>query len=244
MQGRAGRLLFALLIAGLVLAVVQTRDSGRAEAGARGEPPATIGGKPYRDYLNSHDYFDLLAKEVMDYEIGFGPCRAPRNVTRVQLGRPQIPMPVGKLGILPQWLEVLKISGCGTTHMRNVLVVYHNGKVVPLPLLPGTGLSRFDIILQRDVLLAVVRSERAFAAGEGCENDLRIALLATDVISREDRADGFHWSEGWTIRNCNEEKRLTISFSPRPDGGIDFDIRQPAPLKPAPTPSPSLPARQ
>jgi len=211
----------------VMLAIAATGVSGHIACAAPGDPPVEIGGMPFAKFINSQFYFTELAREVLAYEAGVGPCTGSDNVSRVQMGRPQIAMEFPKLGFPPQWMEVVQVSGCEPIHDRAVLVLYVDRRLIYLPLIGGSGLSRFDAVLQRDVIGALVAAERVHAQRAGCALRDHIGIVTTKVIARVEKADGLYWEEIWTIANCRGEKELTVGFAPSSSGGTDFTIRQP-----------------
>jgi hypothetical protein len=145
----------------------------------RGDPPDKIGGMPFPKFVNSQFYFDELAREVLTYEASVGPCEQPEDVTREQLGRPQIAAEFPNLGFPPQWMEVVSVKGCNMSHERAVLVLYINQKLIYLPLIAGQGLSRFDVILQRDIIRSVISLEKALATRQGCGQSDHVGIVTT-----------------------------------------------------------------
>lgn len=205
----------------LVFAVVAAR--GQAAKPAPGDPPSDIGGIPFAKFVNSQFYFIELAKEVLAYEAGTGPCSGSDNVIRKQIGRPQIAMEIPELGSPPQWMEIVEVTGCERPHDRAVLVLYVNRKLIYLPLVGGSGLSRFDVILQRDVIRTLMSTEQVHALKAGCKPADHIGIVSTKALTRQ--AEGVYWEEVWKVVNCKGEKELTVGFTPSTGGGTDFTIR-------------------
>lgn len=216
-------ILFPVMLA--IAVAVATAQTGHA---ASGDPPSEIGGMPFAKFINSQFYFTELAREVLAYEAGVGPCAGSDNVSRVQMGRPQVAMEFPKLGFPPQWMEVVKVTGCEPIHNRAVLVLYIDRRLIYLPLVGGSGLSRFDVVLQRDVIRTLVASERVHAQRAGCALSDHIGIISTKITARHEKPDGLHWEEIWTVTNCQGEKKLTVDFTSSGEGGTDFTIRQPA----------------
>ncbi len=213
-----------VFVAALVLAAAA---AGQAAKTAPGDPPADIGSIPFNKFVNSQFYFNELAREVLAYEAGVGPCAGSDNVTRIRIGRPQIAMEFPKLGFPPQWMEIVAVTGCESPHNRAVLVLYVDRKLIYLPLVGGSGLSRFDVILQQDVIRTVISAERVHARRAGCKPADHIGIVSTRALTRQEQAEGVHWEEIWTVINCKGEKQLTIGFTSSSGGGTDFTIRQP-----------------
>ena len=197
-----------------------------AQTVAPGEPPEEIDGKLFREYANSHEYFDRLAQATMRYEMKIGPCATPKEVVRIRAGRPQIPSRIPKLGIPPQWMEVLKVSGCEKPVIRPVLVVYANKKLIIAPLISGEGLSRFDVILQRDVIATLMTTEHVLAKRAGCSGDAAVRILNTRMLSKKTVEAGLVWEEEWQLANCKGEKRVKIGYEYHDNRGTDFTISQ------------------
>jgi len=191
-----------------------------------GDPPKEINGVPFRKYANSHAYFDELAKEAMQYEAQLGSCAKPEKVERLNAGRPQILTKFPRLGTPPQWMEVLRITGCEEPVERAVLVFYINGKTVFLPLVSGNALSRFDVVLQRDVIKTLIPVERVLGIRAGCARDAVVRILDTKTVSKKEIEGGLAWEEEWELANCNGGKRVRVSFSSGKDDGTSFQINQ------------------
>ena len=191
-----------------------------------GDPPKEVNGQPFRKYVNSHAYFDEMAKETMQYEALLGRCGTPEKVDRLSAGRPQIPTKLPQLGTPPQWMEVLKISGCDEPVTRAVLVLYVNRTPLFLPLVTGNGLSRYDVVLQRDVIKALIPVERALGVRAGCPKDAAVRILDTKTLSKKEIEDGLTWEEEWQIATCKGQKRVRISYTSQQGSGTRFQIRQ------------------
>ncbi|MDA7946273.1 MAG: hypothetical protein MPJ78_02215 [Hyphomicrobiaceae bacterium] len=212
-----------------VLAVASLATTVFAQEHRPGEPPEHINGEPFRKFVNGHGYFDQLAEEVMQYEARIGACATPEKVERLNAGRPQIPTRFARLGIPPQWMEVLKVTGCGKPVERAVLVLYIEKKLLFLPLVAGNALSRFDVVLQRDVVKTLIPVERVLAIRSGCSGKDSIRILDTHTLSKVSIKGGLAWEEEWRLTNCKGAKSVRVSYSSRKDGETTFQIKQVGP---------------
>lgn len=216
---------FFICIIGFFAALAWS-EPARAQGSYPGEPPKEINGQPFRKYVNSHAYFDEMAKEAMQYEALLGSCGTPEKVDRLNAGRPQILTKLPQLGTPPQWMEVLRISGCEEPVKRAVLVLYVNRMPLFLPLVSGNGLSRYDVILQRDVIKALIPVERALGVRAGCPKDAAVRILNTKTLSKKEIEGGLTWEEEWQLSTCKGEKRVRVSYTSQEGSGTRFQIRQ------------------
>ncbi len=209
------------LLAASAIAVVATAQDRHP-----GDPPDEISGEPFREFVNGHVYFDELAREAMQYEAQVGACATPEKVERLNAGRPQILTKLPRLGTPPQWMEILKVSGCEKPIERAVLVLYIERKLVFLPLVAGNALSRFDVLLQRDVIKTLIRVERALAVRAGCNGKDSIRIVDTKTLSKQSIEGGLAWEEQWHLANCKGAKSVLVSYSSAKTGGTTFQIKQ------------------
>ena len=126
-------------------------------------------------------------------------------------------------------MEVLKITGCEAPVERAVLVVYINRKTVFLPLVAGNALSRFDVILQRDVIKTLIPVERVLGMRAGCGKDEEVRILDTKTLSKRETESGLAWEEEWKLANCKGSKLVRVSYTSGEDGGTSFQIKQVTP---------------
>lgn len=210
----------------VLLAAMSVAATGIAQDNHPGDPPKEIDGVPFRKYVNSHAYFDEMAKDTMVYEARIGACAKPEKVERLNVGRPQVLTKFPRLGTPPQWMEVLKVTGCDEPVERAVLVVYVNEKTVFLPLVAGNALSRFDVILQKDVINTLIPVERALGVRAGCARDDSVRILDTKTVSTKETEAGLAWEEEWQLATCKGTKRVRISYSWGEGRGTNFQIRQ------------------
>ncbi len=190
--------------------------------------PSRVNGLPTQEYLQSSTYIETLKKTVLDYETVYGACSTPKFKARVNIGIPQNPWSLPEIGIAPQWIEVIRISGCKDTYLRNVLVVALERGTKLFPLISGNALSLVDFTLQQDVINTLIASENITAKNLGCKNEDRIRIFTTKMMSYEHKEEIIHWNEIWTISNCKEHKELTLEFKMSPITGTEFTIHQPS----------------
>lgn len=227
---RAAIVFVFLAIVG-ALAPVMARAENNDSVQKPGDPPANFKDMPFLSYLGSADYLTALREHALTYERKYGPCTTPGFAGRLNVGRVSFPTPFPGHGMPPQWLEVVKITGCDTPFPRNILVMIVAGELRYFPLLLGKSISRTDAVLQRDVVRSVIISERATAQRSGCSKSGAVRLLSAVLLSQKKTGEGAIWEEGWTIRTCRGRKLLKIHFRAAPDGGTDFIIQRPPPEK-------------
>ena len=190
------------------------------------DPPERFRGIPFRNFLASRDYMVALGEYALNYEREYGPCATPEFAGRLNVGRASFATTISDHGVPPQWLEVVKITGCDDPFPRNILVMIVEGELRYFPLLLGKSISRTDAILQRDVVRSVILSERAVAQRSGCSKSDKVRLLSAVLLHQKKSGASTIWEEGWALQNCHGRKLLKIHFKTSPEGGTDFVIEQ------------------
>lgn len=221
------RLIFTTLATFVLTAAIATPSM--AEKRDPGDPPEEINGEPFRKFVNGDVYFGELTKEATQYEARVGACATPGEVERVTAGRPQLLTKFPDLGTPPQWMEILKINGCAKPVERAVLVLYVGKKLLFLPLVAGNALSRFDVMLQRDVIKTLMPVERTLAVRAGCDDDDKIRIVGTKTLSKKSTESGLAWEEEWHLANCKGAKSVRVSYNAAKTGGTTFQIKQTKP---------------
>ncbi|GBF25740.1 hypothetical protein MnTg02_00773 [bacterium MnTg02] len=220
------------LIIGLLLAIgplfapIAAVAENHPDVQKPGDPPERFKGMPFQTFLASGDYMTALREHALNYERKYGPCATPEFAGRLNVGRASFATTISDHGVPPQWLEVVKITGCDDPFPRNILVMIVEGELRYFPLLLGKSISRTDAILQRDVVRSVILSERAVAQRSGCSKSDKVRLLSAVLLHQKKSGASTIWEEGWALQNCHGRKLLKIHFKTSPEGGTDFVIEQ------------------
>ncbi len=193
--------------------------------------PAHIGGVPFSNFLRSRSYLRILKNNALSHERAYGMCSTPVFQGRVETGRPQAPRSLPVFGIVPQWIEVVEIGGCKTTHQLHVLIALVDGAPRFYPLLPGDGLSLLDFTITNDVMSTLIEFEKSHALTAGCKKTDPIRIHRIRLVNYKKDDENIVWNEIWDIANCKTRKSLTVNFTANPTIGTRFTIHQPKSVK-------------
>ncbi|MEM7621421.1 MAG: hypothetical protein AAF228_13425 [Pseudomonadota bacterium] len=189
--------------------------------------PKDVAGLPIHSFLHSKAYKHVLEKNIIAYEKKFGPCASPRFAGRVDVARSKIPKSFPEAGLIPQWIEIIKIEGCDKPFNRFVLVGVINDVPTFHPMLSGNALSLLDMVVEKDVLATLMESEHKHASISGCQKADMIRIHDAQLLSHKQEGETLYWNEVWHISNCKDFKKLTIRFETNPRTGTQFSIHQP-----------------
>ncbi|MGH1352553.1 MAG: hypothetical protein ACRBBN_17360 [Methyloligellaceae bacterium] len=193
--------------------------------------PEHIGGVPFGNFLQSNSYLRILKNNALKHERIYGVCSTPVFRGRIETGRPLAPRSLPVYGTVPQWIEVVEIGGCKTTHKLHVLIAIVNDAPHFYPLLPGDGLSLLDFTITNDVMSTLIEFETTHALTAGCKKSDTIRIHKVRLIDYQKSEENFTWNETWEIANCKSTKTLKVNFTANPTTGTRFTIHQPEPVK-------------
>ncbi len=205
------------LVVGLGAAMAM--PGARAQGAAPGEPPETIQGLAFAQFIESRAYVNQLVAYTIGYEKRLGPCREPEIRRRLPVMRVRSPVRFAAIGIPPQWLEIFQIGGCGGVYRRRIFTAYFNNKVQHAALLSGS--SRAGPRLQWDIVRALLPVARASARKRGCPAR-SVRLLKAELDGAASDAARAPWNETWTVSDCAGSHDYAISFKPDPKGGATW----------------------
>lgn len=188
--------------------------------GAEDDVDPIVDNRPLSKIVKSKQYLDALTTYLTGYETWVGPCpasRISRPLKTLVLQR-TIPFPGVATPLEPQWITIVRISGCARPYERAVYATVQNGKFVFYAQLIGT--TRTEPNLQDQTLKAVVESEKQIAIASGCPITQPVRILTATYVSEASSEYGKSWRETWTIINCNGAKQVPITFTPDHTGAI------------------------
>lgn len=183
-----------------------------------------VDNRPLSTIVKSRQYLDDLTTYLTGYETWVGPCPAPRisQPLKTLVLQRTIPFPGVATPLEPQWITVVRISGCARPYERAVYATVQNGKHVFYAQLMGT--TRTEPNLQDQTLKAVVESEKRIAISSGCPITQPVRVLTASYVSEASTEYGKSWRESWTIINCKGAKQVPITFTPDHTGAITTEF--------------------
>lgn len=183
-----------------------------------------VGEQRLSDLVRSKAYLDGLATYLTGYETWLGPCPSPRvsKPVRTLVLQRTIRFPGVASPTQPQWVSVVRISGCARPYERAVYATVSDGKPVFHANLIGT--TRADPALQERALKALVNVEKLAAQKAGCQSTHPVRILTTAFDSEAQSEYGKSWQETWTIANCRGVKRVPLRFTPDHGGALTIEI--------------------
>ena len=183
-----------------------------------------VDGQRLSDLVRSKAYLDGLATYLTGYETWLGPCPSPKvsKPVRTLVLQGTIRFPGVAAPTQPQWVSVVRITGCARPYERAVYATVHRGKPVFHANLMGS--TRADPALQQRALKALVGAEKLAAEKVGCEATHPVRILTTAFGSEAQSEYGKSWEETWTIANCRGAKRVMLRFTPDHSGAMAIEI--------------------
>lgn len=168
----------------------------------------------------SAQYREDLTRYLTGYESWVGPCPDPKISEPVQtlVLQQTIPFPGVSVPLEPQWIEIVRISGCAQSYERPVYATLHEGKYVFFAQLLGS--TRAQPILQDRAVKQLVAEEKKLAIASGCPQTQPVRVLTTAYVSESATEYGKAWRETWTVANCHGLKHVSVAFQPDHTGTI------------------------
>jgi len=219
--GGARRSLRALvkgaLVSGLAVAI-------QSNASAQSEP--TVDGVALGTYVATADYVARLNTYIVGYETWIGPCPDPEPVARIGTLLPQrtVRLPGNPDPSAPQWIEMMRIGGCGTPYERPVYVSAKGGKPVFHAVLLGSTQTSPQV--QAEAVDALIATERDEAAARGCPMTQPVRILSTAYGSEFEAEYGRGWTETWSIIDCAGLREIDIRFAPDHSSAMRFELSE------------------
>ncbi len=179
-----------------------------------------VNGRRLSAIVASAQYREDLTRYLTGYESWVGPCPAPQISAPIEtlVLQQTIPFPGVPAPVEPQWVVIVKVSGCTQAYERPVYATLRDGKTVFFAQLLGS--TRAQPNLQDRTLKRLVTEQKKAAIASGCEQTQPVRVLTTKYVSERGTEYGSAWRETWTIANCNGLKKVPVQFTPDHTGGI------------------------
>jgi len=177
-------------------------------------------------YTRQPEHMTAVMSHVHPYYDAIPSCK-PGTAKRINL-IPLGPITFNTDGSLlaGRWKEVIKIDGCVTSGLFNVMTATDSAGIVHVVgMLPGTSIGA--LALQRDAFGYASITARSLAAKQGelasCQ---QLIVLDTtfsgfgEAINKDVPAgrDPRSWRERWTIKVCGTEVPVNVNFVPDATG--------------------------
>ncbi len=174
--------------------------------------------------LNAPAYVKQLAAVVSKYETSVTGCKKPVVAGRVstKLLKRAVAMPGVGLLKTAQWVDTVKIKGCGRTFSRKVIATIHQGRPIFFPYLAGS--TRTTPKLQLDAMRQLLTKERTRSTRAGCKKNSPLTLSTTKFVAEAKVETGTMWREAWTVRNCKGKRVVGLLFSPDKSGKVTISV--------------------
>lgn len=121
------------------------------------------------------------------------------------------------------WTESQSVIACGETRLHHVFNIARGTNIARLARLVGTSIA--DTKLQNDALTVVTAAAKTVAPAT-CEKSY---VTDTQIVSRDaavvpPTGGQRTWAEEWTVRFCDRDIVVPITFTPTPPRGTTFDV--------------------
>ncbi|MEM7424945.1 MAG: hypothetical protein AAF441_02550 [Pseudomonadota bacterium] len=178
----------------------------------------------FKSLLNSPAYVKQMAAVVSKYEVSVTGCKTPKVAGRVSTKLMKRPVAMPGIGLpgSAQWVDTLKIEGCGKAFQRKVIATLHQGRPIFFPYLAGT--TRTTPKLQLDAMRQLLTKERTRSTQAGCKKNSPLTLSTTKFVAEAKVETGTMWREAWTVRNCKGKRVVGLLFSPDRTGKVKVSV--------------------
>ena len=183
-----------------------------------------VDNRPLSTIVKSKQYLDRLRTYLTGYETWIGPCPAPRVAAphRTLVLQKTIPFPGVDVPQEPQWITMVRISGCARPYERAVYATISDGKPVFYAQLLGS--TKAEPNLQDRAVKALIEVEKGAAVASGCPSTQPVRVLTTRFVSEASNEYGKAWQEEWTVANCKGLKRVALRFIPDHTGAVQVEF--------------------
>lgn len=151
-------------------------------------------------------------------------CKAPKvsgritaKVLRTPLAMPGIGLPKSM-----QWVDVVRIEGCGKPFGRKVIATVKDGQAVFFSYLHGS--TKTTPKLQFETMRHLLTKERSRSTKAGCKKNSPLILNTTEFVAEAKVETGTMWREAWTITNCKGKRVVGVLFVPDASGKSTITI--------------------
>ncbi len=120
------------------------------------------------------------------------------------------------------WIERLEGAGCGDGRQINLIFAAQGPDTPPTGVAMFPGTTRANWFLQQQSMRPAAVAASKKAPRTECR---RYAVADTDGGKTPPREPGFgdSWTERWRVRACDDFVEITVTFSVRPQGGIEIE---------------------
>ncbi len=186
--------------------------------------PSTTDQRKLKKYLNSEAYVNKLRFIVSRYEASVNGCKTPKVAGRItaKLLKRRVAMPGIGVPTSTQWIDVVRVEGCGKPFRRKVVAAQHKGQAVMFPYLKGS--TRTTPKLQFDTMKLVLSAERKRSTKAGCKKKSLLAISTSKFVAEAKVEHGTMWRETWTVKSCKGNRKVGILFAPNQDGKITVSL--------------------
>ncbi len=174
--------------------------------------------------LNSPGYVKKLQFILSRYEASVSGCKAPKVAGRIsaKLLRKPVAMPGVGMPKTLQWIDIVRVEGCGKPFSRKVIATVHKGQAVFFPYLSGS--TKTSPRMQFEAMRQVLARERTRSTKAGCKKNSPLTLSTTKFVAEAKVSTGTMWRESWTVQNCKGKRAVGILFAPDPKGKMTISI--------------------
>ena len=174
--------------------------------------------------LNAPAYLKQLASVVSKYEISVTGCKKPSVSGRVSTKLLKRPVAIPGFGVpkSAQWVDTVRIEGCGKAFSRRVIATVHRGRAVFFPYLAGN--TRTTPKRQFEAMRQLLTKERSRSTKAGCKKNSPLTLSTTKFVAEAKIETGTMWREAWTVRNCKGKRTVGLLFSPDKTGKMKVSV--------------------
>ncbi len=183
-----------------------------------------VDGRRLSAIVASAQYREDLTRYLTGYESWVGPCPDPHISAPIEtlVLQQTIPFPGVPTPIEPQWIDIVRVTGCAQPYERPVYATLRDGKTVFFAQLLGS--TRAQPYLQDRTVKRLVAEQKQSAIASGCEQTQPVRVLTTAYVSESGSEYGKAWRENWTVANCHGLKQVPVSFKPDHAGRISISF--------------------
>ena len=180
--------------------------------------------KKLHKYLNSPAYVNKLRFVVARYEANVNGCKTPKIAGRTGVKMLKAPVAMPDIGVPKsrQWIDTVRVEGCGKPFRRKVVAAQHQGQAVMFPYLSGS--TRTTPKLQFETMKLVLAAERKRSTKAGCKKKSLLRVSTSKFVAQAKVKTGTMWRETWTVRSCKGNRKVGILFTPDKNGKIRVSL--------------------
>ncbi|MEM8647577.1 MAG: hypothetical protein AAGF86_14685 [Pseudomonadota bacterium] len=186
--------------------------------------PSASDQKKLKKYLNSRAYVNKLRFVVARYEANVNGCKSPKIAGRTGVKMLKAPVAMPDIGVPKsgQWIDTVRVEGCGKPFRRKVIAAKHGSEAVMFPYLAGS--TRTTPKLQFETMKLVLAAERKRSTKAGCKKKSLLKVSNSKFVAQAKMKHGTMWRETWTVKNCKGQRKVGILFTPDKRGKIQVSL--------------------